>query len=212
MAMLRLMQYVTEHPGWDRAILDCDEAQLAQWHQDATEGPEGFLISSAVWNWCLEELRDKVEMWQKTQRLLVFDSSSTLCQAKVSGLEGIKEEVAQLGSQPNHDTPLVDPSLFPLMYDRSPVLVHGGRVSLENLWGLAGEVAGVLPPHPLDLMGRRRISLSRRPVGYKKKAQAYWGKRDLNLVDSRRVISPYRKYIAHFPGVFSDIGLCFHES
>ncbi|PTU19049.1 hypothetical protein P175DRAFT_0559870 [Aspergillus ochraceoroseus IBT 24754] len=61
MAMLRLMQHITEQAGWDRAILDSDETQLAQWFRDATEGPEGCLISTAAWDWCTAELRDKAE-------------------------------------------------------------------------------------------------------------------------------------------------------
>ncbi|RAK98179.1 DUF4246 domain-containing protein [Aspergillus ibericus CBS 121593] len=166
MAMLRLMQHITEQPGWDRVVLDWDGPQLAQWYRDAREGSEGFLISPAVWNWCLAELRDKAETWQRTGRLFVFDSSSAVCQAEASGfLEGIQEGMARLGAQPSHDHPLVDPSLFPLVYDRSPVLVHGGQVSLDDLWGLAGEVAERLPPHPLDLAGRpRRGPVARMPV------------------------------------------------
>ncbi|PYI05144.1 hypothetical protein BO78DRAFT_470851 [Aspergillus sclerotiicarbonarius CBS 121057] len=167
MAMLRLIQHITEQSGWDRTILDSDGPRLAQWYREAREGFEGFLISPAVWNWCLAELRDKAETWRKTGRLFVFDSSSAVCQADVSGslLKGCQEEVARLGPQPSHDGPLVDPSLFPLVYDRSPVLVNGGQVPLDDLWGLAGEVAQRLPPHPLDLAGRRRPGpVARMPV------------------------------------------------
>ncbi|GJP97455.1 hypothetical protein AlacWU_10354 [Aspergillus niger] len=84
MAMLRLMQQVTEQPGWDSAVINEDEVQLAQWYRDATEGPDGHLISAAAWDWCLAELRDKAETWRETGRLLVFDSSSAVCQADVS--------------------------------------------------------------------------------------------------------------------------------
>ncbi|KAJ5557449.1 hypothetical protein N7494_001364 [Penicillium frequentans] len=30
MAMLQLMQHITEQPGWDRAVLDTDETKLAE--------------------------------------------------------------------------------------------------------------------------------------------------------------------------------------
>ncbi|CAI7583195.1 unnamed protein product [Penicillium glandicola] len=102
MAMLRLMRHITEHPGWDRAILDSDETKLVQWYQDATEETEGFLISTATWNWCLAELRNKAETWQATGRLLVFDSSSAVCQADLSttvSREEFQHRVARLGSQ-----------------------------------------------------------------------------------------------------------------
>ncbi|OGE54448.1 hypothetical protein PENARI_c006G09900 [Penicillium arizonense] len=152
MAMLRLMLHITEQPGWDRAILDSDETKLAQWYQDAREGTEGFLISVATWDWCLAELRDKAEIWQTTGHLLIFDNSSAVCQANLSTKVPPREfqkEIARLGSQQGHDSPLVDPSLFPLVYDRSHVLVQGGEVSLDNLWRLAGQVAKDLPVHPL---------------------------------------------------------------
>ncbi|KAJ6128013.1 hypothetical protein N7471_009230 [Penicillium samsonianum] len=168
MAMLRLMQRITEHPGWDRAILDSDETKIAQWYRDATEGTEGCLISTATWNWCLAELHDKAETWQATGHLLVFDSSSAVCQADLSMIvfpEEIQKGVARLGSQGSHDSPIVDPSLFPLVYDRSQVLVQGGHVSLGNLWELAGKVAKELPIDPLDQRIWPEGHLSRTP-GY----------------------------------------------
>ncbi|KAJ5214157.1 hypothetical protein N7449_001326 [Penicillium cf. viridicatum] len=141
MAMLRVMQYITEQPGWDQALL----------------ATEGFLISAPAWDWCIAELRDKAQAWQETGRLLVFDSSSTVCQANVPlPQKDIQAEIARLGTQASHDSPLVDPSEFPLVYDRSPVLVEGGRVSLDDPWLLTGQTAKELPVHPLDQMRRPR--------------------------------------------------------
>ncbi|CAI7587104.1 unnamed protein product [Penicillium bialowiezense] len=152
MAMLRLMLHVTEQPGWDLAVLDVDETRLTQWLRDAKEGVEGFLISTAAWDWCLAELRDKAMIWQATGHLLVFDSSSAVCQAdlltKIPPRE-LQKEIALLGSQLDYDTPLVDPYLFPLVYGRSNVLVRGEHVSLDNLWKSAGQVANV---PPMDLL------------------------------------------------------------
>jgi hypothetical protein len=152
------MLHITEQPGWDRAIIDSDETKLAQWYQDAKDRNEGFLISDATWDWCLAELRDKAEIWQTTGRLLVFDNSSVVCQANLSmtvSPEEFQKEISRLGSQQSHDYPLVDPSLFPLVYDHSHVLVEGGYVSLDNLWGLAGQVAKSMPVHPYAQLGRR---------------------------------------------------------
>ncbi|KAJ6004880.1 hypothetical protein N7540_012679 [Penicillium herquei] len=157
MAMIRLMQHITEQPGWDEAILNSDEAHLAKWYRNATEEPEGGLISAAAWDWCLKELRDKADLWQKTGRLMIFDSSSVVCQADIlpgsdsSTLKtAFQEAIARLGPQRSHDSPLVDPSMYPLAYGRSPVLIHGGQVSLDNLWGKGGEITGELPPDPLE--------------------------------------------------------------
>jgi hypothetical protein len=170
MVMLRLMQHITETPGWHRLILDPDDEQLAQWHRDAVKGPEGFLISDLVWDWCISELRDKAKIWQSTGHLLVFDSSSAVCQTDVSGLslEDLQRQVARLGSQADHQSPLVDPSLYPLVYARSPVLTRGGQATMHDPWCLTGEVDKELLAHPFDNMKYRRrtpTSLGRRP-GY----------------------------------------------
>ncbi|KAL4961190.1 uncharacterized protein BDV14DRAFT_204038 [Aspergillus stella-maris] len=150
MAMLRLIQSITERRGWDIAILALDEDQLVEWYREATEGPEGFLITSAVWEWCHAELADKARQWQETGSVLVFDCSSAVCEADVSkssqvgdgiSLEDLSSQIASLGSQKDHDSPVVDPSLFPLIFDRTPVLVSGGRVNLVNLWEMKGQVA-----------------------------------------------------------------------
>lgn len=128
MAMLRLMQHITEQPGWDRALLGPHDTQLAKWHQEAV-ATEEFLTSAPAWDWCIAELRDKAQAWQETGRLLVFDSSSAVCQANVPLLQkDIQTKVARLGTQTTHDSPLVDPSESPLVYDRSLVLVKRGRV------------------------------------------------------------------------------------
>lgn len=180
MAMLRFMQKVTEKPGWDSAVLDPDEMQIAQWYCEATEGPDGHLISTAAWEWCLAELRDKAETWRETGRLLVFDSSSAVCHADVclsdqgslslSMKEGIQAEIDRLVAPHPQPRPyiqynrLVDPFLYPLVYNQSRVLVHGGRTSLDNyLWDSADEPAGELPPHPLGLHQDRPHRLDRRP-------------------------------------------------
>lgn len=128
MAMLRMMQHITENPGWDQALLGPDETQLTQWRQEAV-ATEEFLISAPAWDWCIAELRDKAQAWKETGRLLVFDSSSAVCQANVPLLQkDIQTEIGRLGTQASQDSPLVDPSQFPLVYDRSPVLIEGRRV------------------------------------------------------------------------------------
>ncbi|OOQ88845.1 hypothetical protein PEBR_11698 [Penicillium brasilianum] len=171
MAMLRLMQRITEIPEWHRTILDGDDKELAQWHKDAVDGPEGFLISDLAWDWCISELRDKGKIWQRTGRWSVFDNSSAVSQADLPELclRDIQTQVARLGRQAEHDVPLVDPSLYPLVYDRSPVLTKGGQVSLRDPWRLAGEITEELPAHPFVKMSPRQrqsqITPSRRYGG-----------------------------------------------
>ncbi|GKZ19918.1 hypothetical protein AbraIFM66951_001205 [Aspergillus brasiliensis] len=178
MAMIRLMQHATEKPGWDSAVINGDETQLAQWHRQATEGPDGHLISAAAWDWCLAELRDKAETWRETGRLLVFDSSSAVCQADVcvsdpeslSLKDEVQAKIARLGVPHPQPRPyiqynrLVDPSKYPLVYDQTRVLIHGGQVPLDNnLWRAADEPIGELPPHPMGLPQHRPRNMRRRP-------------------------------------------------
>ncbi|PWY81088.1 hypothetical protein BO83DRAFT_414378 [Aspergillus eucalypticola CBS 122712] len=132
MAMLRLMQQVTEKPGWDAAVLDSNEMQIAQWYREATEGPDGHLISTAAWEWCLAELRDKARTWRETGRLLVFDSSSASRVLVHEGrtsldnyLWGSAEEPA--GELPPH--PLGLPQDRPHHLDRRP-----GQGGPESCW------------------------------------------------------------------------------
>ncbi|KAL4795280.1 hypothetical protein BDV19DRAFT_389412 [Aspergillus venezuelensis] len=169
MAILRLLQSITEKPGWNTAVLSPHEAQLAEWYREATEGPEGFLVSPPVWDWCLAELADKARHWQATGRILVFDCPSAVCQADVSkllggsmSLEDLQNQIATLGRQEDHDSSLVDPSLFPLIFDRTPVLVNGGQVNWAKLWEMKGEVADEVPAHPFDKINRRTRYVSRR--------------------------------------------------
>ncbi|KAI2738052.1 hypothetical protein DTO013E5_2670 [Penicillium roqueforti] len=177
MAMIRLMQHITEQPGWDQALLDPDEPRLAQWHQEAVASEES-LISAPAWDWCIAELRDKAQTWQETGRLLVFDSSSAVCQANVPlPQKDIKTEVARLGTQASHDSPLVDPSEFPLVYDRSPVLVEGGQVSLDDPWHLTGQTAKELPVHPLERTRRRHNRPRRHDRRHRDEQKSCWSNR-----------------------------------
>ncbi|KAL4948443.1 hypothetical protein BDW69DRAFT_189274 [Aspergillus filifer] len=79
MAMLRLMQSITEKSDWDTAILSPDELRLAAWHREVTQGPEGFLITPPVWDWCLAELADKARHWRATGRALILSAKGREC-------------------------------------------------------------------------------------------------------------------------------------
>ncbi|KAJ6012629.1 hypothetical protein N7522_002984 [Penicillium canescens] len=140
-----------EQPRRDRAILDSDEIKVAQWYQEAKEGTEGFLISTATWNWCLAELRDKAEIWQTTGHVLVFDSSSAVYQANLSmtlSPEEFQKEVIRLGSQQSHEFPLVNPSLFPLVEEEHKIfdLYADGSPGLWRVMPMKSGRSDVTPP------------------------------------------------------------------
>lgn len=137
MAMLRVMQQITEQPGWHLALLKQNEACLAQWHREA-QAEEGFLLSAAAWDWftrqsqglganrhgglqhlhhCLPDVRPvQPDIQQKVAQL---------CGTPISG--DSKDGTAAAWFH------MVDPSLCPLVYGRTPVLTNGGTVHL-GLW------------------------------------------------------------------------------
>lgn len=100
------------------------------------------LLSTASRDWCVAELRDKAKAWEETGRMVIFNTT-TVCQSDVLPLQpNIQQEVARLWQQTG--TPvsgtaaawshIMDPSLFPLIYGRTPVLANGGTVRLEDPW------------------------------------------------------------------------------
>ncbi|BDD56300.1 hypothetical protein MPDQ_002040 [Monascus purpureus] len=163
MAMLRVMQRITEQPGWHQALLEHNEARLAQWHREA-QAEEGFLLSAAAWDWCVAELRDKAQSWEQTGRMVVFNTSTTVCQSDVRPVQpDIQREVARLWQQTGAPVcgtaavwcHIVDPSLFPLIYGRTRVLANGGTVRLEDPWSIRRQQPVETAPthvHPLDQM------------------------------------------------------------
>ncbi|RHZ57435.1 hypothetical protein CDV55_101212 [Aspergillus turcosus] len=140
-AMLRVMEVITEEDRWDEAVLQLDEPRLAQWYVNAQK-TEGFLISPAAWDWCMAELRDMALAWRTSGRMLLLNTSTAVCVAEdVSLALSLRRLIARLApakSQPSLESPdylhLVDPSLFPLVYGQTRLLASGGHVSLNDLW------------------------------------------------------------------------------
>ncbi|KAH8662507.1 hypothetical protein BX600DRAFT_466486 [Xylariales sp. PMI_506] len=154
-SMLRLMNALTDKPSWHTKVFD--EDVVAKWKAEALGMP---LVSEKVWEWCLEEMRDKARDFEKTSRVLTLDAASRVCKA-----DGLVDEATRqnliAAVQPLLSCPdgakdwhpnsneqvlnLVHPSLFPLVYGRSPVLMEGGEVKLDDI-NAYGDTA-VAPAH-----------------------------------------------------------------
>ncbi|RHZ45580.1 DUF4246 domain-containing protein [Aspergillus thermomutatus] len=165
-AMLRVMEAVTEEARWDEAVLQPDESRLAQWHENAQK-TEGFLISPAAWDWCIAELRDKAMAWRTSGRMLLLNTSSAVCVAEdVTLASSFQRLIARLApgqtsrAKPSPESPdylhLVDPFLYPLVYGQTWLLVSGGHVPVT----ISCQEAPV-PAHPVDQM-RRRLRINPR--------------------------------------------------
>lgn len=140
-AMLGVMNALTDKPDWHKKVFD-DEI-IAKWKQEACAMP---LISEPAWDWCLTELRDKAKRFERIGRVLVLDAGSRLSKSDQRVSEALRQELKD-AVKPLLDRPdaerdwhpgsgdkvlnLVHPSLFPLVYGRTKVLLNGGKVPLD---------------------------------------------------------------------------------
>jgi hypothetical protein len=79
MAMLRLMNNLTDLPDWHIKVLG-DLATIADLRPGLLAAP---LISDAAWEWCVAELRDKAKLFRTTKHIAIFDSASCLVKSDV---------------------------------------------------------------------------------------------------------------------------------
>ncbi|KZF23943.1 hypothetical protein L228DRAFT_244803 [Xylona heveae TC161] len=140
-AMLRLMENITESEHWQTSLFD--DTILDNWRPEALSS--GFLMSPMAWEWCVSELRDKAKLFHQTGRIIVLNAGSAVCKSDSVLEPGLQKELQQsmsasyllstdsdpVKAQVRHR---IDPSLYALVYGRSHVLTDGGRVEMENLW------------------------------------------------------------------------------
>lgn len=140
-AMLGVMNAITDKPDWHKKVFD-DEI-VAKWKQEACAI---HLVSEKAWDWCLTELRDKARRFERIGRILVLDAGSVVSKSDQRVPESLRQElkdaVRPLQDQPDAERDwhpgsndkvlnLVHPSLFPLVYGRTKVLLNGGKVPLD---------------------------------------------------------------------------------
>ncbi|GAQ03931.1 hypothetical protein ALT_1252 [Aspergillus lentulus] len=141
MSMLHFMEYVTEQPGWEDSI-ESDVPIMEQWQRKAFST---FDLTPRAWEWCLAELKDKAWEFKRTDYVTIKDGDSPVAKSdrlvSYSLLQNLREELQPLlddqtasFDESGKSSPLrhlVDPSLHPLVYERTNVLVDGGRHWLD---------------------------------------------------------------------------------
>jgi hypothetical protein len=149
--MLDLMNDLTEEHGWHENIFD--DNLMVDWRMQALSRP---LVSPKAWDWCLAELRDKALYFEQTGNIVVFNTGAGIVKSDAVA-EMIQTELRDAAEllEADENAPrqqavlnLVDPSLFPLVYGRTRVLMDSGRVSLDstiNSFG-RGEIVLEFPP------------------------------------------------------------------
>jgi hypothetical protein len=161
--MLRLMNSLTDRPGWEELVFDASTMQT--WRSEAMA--QFPLISPKAWEWCEAELRDKAQRWQETGLIVVLNAGIGVCKsdtiippavtAEIQDFvtSALNESAGQKDWEPSSNQQvwnLIDPSLYPLTRERTRVLISGGSVPLEqtlDAYG-QGEVAPPLHDEKLD--------------------------------------------------------------
>ncbi|GFF32861.1 hypothetical protein IFM58399_03341 [Aspergillus lentulus] len=153
--MLRLMNSLTDRPGWEELVFDASTMQT--WRSEAMA--QFPLISPKAWEWCVAELRDKAQRWQETGLIVVLNAASGVCKsnnvippavtAEIQDFvtSALKERAGQMDWEPSSNQQvwnLIDPLLYPLTRERTRVLISGGSVPLEQTLDAYGQ--GEAPP------------------------------------------------------------------
>ncbi|KAL4877158.1 hypothetical protein BJY04DRAFT_222288 [Aspergillus karnatakaensis] len=142
--MLKLMNFLTERPGWEGLVFDASSVQ--NWRTEAVK--EFPLISSKAWDWCVSELRDKAERYQETGLIMVLNAGAGVCKSDIIIPPTVRTEIKDLVASASKDRKigaiqqiwnLVDPSLYPLTCGNTRVLLNGGSVLLDQTLGAYGQ-------------------------------------------------------------------------
>ncbi|RAH47137.1 uncharacterized protein BO95DRAFT_441568 [Aspergillus brunneoviolaceus CBS 621.78] len=174
--MLQFMSYVTEQPDWENKCDDPDTLEI--WREKADSA---FDLDQPCWDWCRKELQDKAADFKRKGHVAVFDADSRVIKAEVdaslladlrTAMEPLfsstekpdsedKEALVEAGVQ-GPIRHVVDPSMYPLVYGRTRVLINGGKVDLDSFESCDNSLCQTAPipdkltKHPYELNHEER--------------------------------------------------------
>ncbi|KAF1977877.1 hypothetical protein BU23DRAFT_657381 [Bimuria novae-zelandiae CBS 107.79] len=154
-AMLRLMDAITDKANWYLKIFD--ETIVTRWRYEAQATPNG-LISDQAFEWCVKELRDRVEEFKEDGFVKTLESDSRCVKSDdfiptahgdrlrraVKPLLEVSDD--QKDWHLNSDGKvlnLIHPSLYPLVVGHSKILPTG-QIGVDDCLDNMGQ--GVLVP------------------------------------------------------------------
>ncbi|TGO60573.1 hypothetical protein BCON_0034g00090 [Botryotinia convoluta] len=160
LAMIGLTNLLTDMPNWHIGVFN--DKDTAIWHEMAMKNK---LISEKAWEWCLAELRDKARLFSTTNRVLALDAGACVSKSDTTVPKTLTRDlyttIAELRRQFDKNdwqicrrdqqvVNLVDPSLYPLVYGKTKVLLEGGKVYLNGFsksygQGITTEIPRVHP-------------------------------------------------------------------
>ncbi|OQE21849.1 hypothetical protein PENSTE_c011G01232 [Penicillium steckii] len=158
LAMLDLINTITDRLNWHHDIFD--QEVITQWREDAVK-PSPSLINEKTWDWCLQELQDKARQFDRDGSLVVFNTMSGICKSDTAISSERRSQLSRsidiLYSQVIQQGPfspvvnVVDPSLFPLVYGRTKILVEGQACGMdEDFWSSCIKEHPIIPsPTPI---------------------------------------------------------------
>lgn len=171
LAMLQLMDAITDKPDWQRKIKD--ESITMKWRAEAAALP-GSLISDKTFDWCMTELRDMVPGFKKNGLIRTLEGGMRVVKSDTSVSQELQQQLreavkpllevepAKKDWHPNSNEQvlnLVHPSLYPLVYGKTRAL-EIGRVGLLNCMDATGRGTIVgdddNPPEPTRRRGYGR--------------------------------------------------------
>ncbi|CAG8185039.1 unnamed protein product [Penicillium nalgiovense] len=155
LAILDLINTITDRPDWHRAIFG--QQLITQWREDAVASSS--LINNKTWDWCLQELQDKARQFDRDGHLVVFNTSSGVYKSDSAISSDLKSQLSNSVDLLSHQAirqksesavvNLVDPSLFPLIYGRTKILVGGQSCGMdENSWSSRSKECPIVSEHP----------------------------------------------------------------
>ncbi|KAF2854793.1 hypothetical protein T440DRAFT_551848 [Plenodomus tracheiphilus IPT5] len=164
--LMFFMNKITDKPQWEKKVYD--EEIVGKWKKEAEDLDWDKAVmthgemSPDMFTYCINELRAKAALFEKTGMVPVLDATSCVLKSDTAIPAELKEElrkaVSVLEDVPAHQKDwhpgsdgkvldLVHPSLFPLIYQRSKILPDS-TINLENCLQHIGKGTVLPDPRP----------------------------------------------------------------
>ena len=154
------MNELTDRPNWHMDVFD--QHIVDRWWDEILGSTP--LISEKAWEWCVAELRDKAAYFKDNGYFRVLDTGSCVCKSDTLVSQGLcaqfqsgLESVLALheGHRQDGVFTYVDPSLYPLVWGKSPVLTQVARQG--DVVSSPNSPAERAPEHGDKRVGSKRV-------------------------------------------------------
>ncbi|SPO07425.1 uncharacterized protein DNG_10119 [Cephalotrichum gorgonifer] len=166
--MMSFIGNISDTPDWEHLVFN--EKIVKKWRarvdMNQPETLEDAFLSKEMFDFCIQELRDKAEIAEETGQVNVLDSELTIIKSDTTVPNAIRNALrrgvkkleqtqkSRKDWHPDSDRQvlnLVDPSLFPIVFGLTRVLRHHKEMSLKDCIGYTGmgkiiDDTGVRPP------------------------------------------------------------------